>query len=333
MTPSDLDLAPATASTISRRDTLRLGGAGIGIAAGLGALGLPATAYAATRADAATPVDLDLAIRFGSTVVDPTTLKPSIVVTVTNLGTATATADAKIVLGTPFYINFDPDNLPVGSTYLVQNSDPAIPEMITFTVPASQLTPNTPQEFTFGVGQVANGPVVYDQLDGIVIDTGGTETELINNAAAGTVGLSSPARTQPPSTTAINPYFTFTQPRVKAGVPATLSVTVGNAASTAATADARFILVTPYNVKIDRAAAQGLDVTYFHDDTDPAVPDVASIPVTRAELNAGHVLAIPLTPAAGGYPSRAGRGFLTAGDGDFDTDLAVAIARIGVIEP
>jgi hypothetical protein len=293
---------------------------------------------------------VDFYIRTYNTVVNPANGVGTVTVEVGNIGDVDSTTDVDVILISPFYVNFDSSNLPSGTQYLVRNSAPQVPEMITFTVPAASLKAagsQFPPTYQVGIVSVPNGPQVFDLLDGYAIAQSGGESSLLNNHAVGTVTLDGavpPLRSPQPGENTVNFYFTYTVPLLQTGVTTNLPIRVGNASPHMPVSDAVFTFVTPYNVKIDRqdTAFQRRSPTYYTS-TDPSVPDIVSVPVPRLSVEPDPKLVIdvlrlnavdiPLIAQGGGYPSRGGKGFLSAGPGDFDMDLAVAICRTGIIQP
>ncbi|MCX4977859.1 hypothetical protein [Streptomyces sp. NBC_00620] len=263
-----------------------------------------------------------------------------------NSGYADVTGDVYVYLITPYYVNFD--GLPTGyeSSYIVHNPAPNIPEMIRCRIPASELTARREAAaFSVSVKSVPNGPQFFDFFQAFAPTTG--DTELISNEAVATIAQDVPALpTAPDDANLVNLYFTYLQPRLKAGSTSPLRVYVGNKGPKAPTADAVFSFVTPFRVKVDRddLAFKALHPTYHHDVTDTDVPDIVSFKVPRLSLVPDPKLLvapgvlpsfrIPLIGYEGGNPNRGGKGMLAVGGTkDFDPNLAVTISRINVIEP
>jgi hypothetical protein len=295
---------------------------------------------------AAADAELDYYIRLINTVISPDTGKGTVVVEVGNVGGTDAPADVTVILVTPFYVNFDPTILPAGSAYLVQNDSPAVPEMIRFTIPAAQLPAGAKVRVDVGVVLVPGGPQAFDPMTGFVTDTSGTETNLVNNQAIGTVTLDGPVPpllSMPNGDNAVNYYFGHTQVRLPVGGKASLPVYVGNASANVPRSDAALTIVTPYNTKIDRSnAVFELRKPTYLTPTDPTVPDIAIVPVPGLVLLPDpdllidilklNTVEIPLISTGGGYSSRGGKGMLAVGEGDFDTDLAVATGPLNILQ-
>lgn len=331
----------------ARRSVLKAGGSGAAALA-VGAIGSagPFTASAV----AATPRSsdpLDIWFGFNSFGLNADGKAPLEVV-VGNSGPGDAVNDVLVYVITPFYANFDASSFPAEFTeYVVNNPAPNIPEMIKCTVPAASLPAGAHVTFTVNLELVPNGPRLLDFVSGFADPNGNTETTLLNNEAVGTVSVPIlPKRTVPSGANVVNLYFTYTVPVLKSEATKNLKVYVGNRGPGTPTSNAVFTFVSPVNAKIDRSnlAFSLLNPTYYHDIADPQVPDIVSFPVSRLLLppdpnlikdllNLG-TFSIPLIAHDGSFSNRGGKGMLAVGGSvDFDPDPAIAINRIGTIQP
>lgn len=291
---------------------------------------------------------IDIYITFNSQGLDPAGLAP-VEVFVGNGGNTDATDDVKVILITPFFANFDAalHLNPYFTQYIVRNPNPNIPEIAQLTIPKTKLTAGAKVSTTVNLTLVSGGPQLLDYVVGFVDPGSNTELTLLNNEAVGTVAVPiQPLRTVPLGANVTNLYYTFLQPRVKAGATTQMQIYLGNKGPSTPKSDPVFSFVTPFHVKIDRndLAFQLRNPTYYHDFPDPSIPDIVSFTVPRLLLPPDpnllidilglNIVNIPLIAYEGGYSNRGGKGmFATGGLVDFDPNLAVAINHVSIIQP
>jgi hypothetical protein len=295
-----------------------------------------------------TNTETDFWLRFTSSSAadpsDPTLVTVS--VEIGNAGSQPATQPVNFVLISPFYTIFDnPSSVSYFSRYIVQNANPAIPEMVEFSIPASDLASQGSAQLDVSLDVLPNGPRIFDMIYGCIETTADTEITLLNNEALGTMGVPIAALpAQPSGTNAVNYYFVYPPPRLAADEAGAFQLSVGNAGTSAPTSNATFTFVSPYRMKVNRPlASTTLGATFLHDETDPGIPDIMTFPVSQLLLNPDPnlltavsdlgLLNIPVTNSGGAHSCRSGKGFLAANGNDFDTQPGISMARMPIIEP
>ena len=341
----------------ARRDFIKLVGVGAVTAAGLAAPA-PASAFAATRSGAVkdgAQVDFYVGSQSVAFAADGSgRITGKISVTVGNNGPDDATAEAIVRIVSPFYANFDRAAQPAEfSEYLVADPDsdpqPNIPELMECRVPADKLGKGAEHTFDVGLVLLSGGPNLPGDCRIGVTPTSDIETNDLGNLAGAVIGKPASGRPDPPEgANTVNFYFTYAKAVLSAQPTQTrkLPIMVGNVGPHDASEDALFTFVTPFQVKIDRDdpdfAALGPDYKHQLAD-DPWVPDIVTVPVPKEYLKADEGLLtdivdlprleIPLRWHGSPSPSRAGRGYLAAGSGDFDLEKSIAIGGAEVMLP
>ncbi|MBB5866796.1 hypothetical protein F4553_000175 [Allocatelliglobosispora scoriae] len=321
---------------VERRTVLKAAGV-VGLAAAAGATVLAESAQAASQ-------NVDFWISIGNArTVDGNPSKITITVEVGNAGTEAATQPVRVILITPYYANFDHAARPyfLFNRYIVQNADPAVPEMMELIIPAAKLGVHQGEKFDVGLDLLQDGPRLFDMMSGYVLAGGDTETSLLNNEAIASVDVPiGPPLSLPPGRNPVNFFFISETALLRTGQTANQVIKVGAVDAMPALNTARFIYVSPYRAKINRNVAPG-NWTFLHSETDVRIPDVVSIPVSPLNLipnlPIGSLLAIniPLVASDRALACRGGKGFLavSATGSDFDVQPQIAMGRIATIQP